>query len=72
MNDARCIVSYAFPLFSVCKKWYFVSKIVLTFFEKKCPSDQLAGAMLARVLWLLLKLTDLEQVFRTVKCQSVF
>ena len=54
-------------------QWYFVTKIVLTYCEKKCSSDrekvlkfQAEGGEFAKVLRLL------EEFVRTVKVQNNF
>ena len=54
-------------------KWYFVSKIFLTYFEKKCSSDrekllkfEAEGQEFAKIL------RSLEQFIQTVKGQNNF
>ena len=54
-------------------KWYFVTKIVMTYCEKKCSSDrekllkfEAKGQELALLLW------SLEQFFQRVKGQKLF
>ena len=53
------------------KKWYFVTKTVLTYCEKNCSSDRekllkfkAEGREFAKIL------RSLEQFIRTVKCQN--
>ena len=57
----------------ILEKWYFVSKIVLTYCEKNCFSDQekllkfeTEGREFAKIL------TSVEQFIQTVKGQNNF
>ena len=73
---AKNIFANNFPLCSVIsdvKQWYFVTKVVLTYCEKKNSSDREKLLKFEAEGWEFTKfLRSLEQFIQTVKGQSNF